>query len=303
MRTTLSISFSLYKLLVHPFICIYIQGPIISPRKHYGVCYTSVIPLARCLMSRDSRLVWPGPSWSSSMVGPIDSRLRRFTLSKRGPVSRGNSPPDSTAPPPSPEITVGTRLLRNSMCVVRHFHSSCTANKPRPFIFSQEMTPVIQHYSIHQRLQHPHKRKRYIFYTFPQKWRTFPWSISVQSSLTSTRPEHISHIQRKDDPPVVSIATRRRRRRRRQVQVRSGTGTPHCYVSHSPAVFTVCSLRLRRTLSCYLHVRRGQTGWENKQKTQAQGFLWGDDVMVVGGVAQVGCQALSGRGQDMFDRR
>ncbi|GAA6105116.1 uncharacterized [Tachysurus ichikawai] len=96
----------------------------------------SSIPLARCRMSRESRLFWTDPSWSSSMVGPIDSKLRRFTLSKRGPVSRGNNPPESRAPPPSPEMTVGTRLLRNSMCVAQHFHSRCTVNKPRPFIFS-----------------------------------------------------------------------------------------------------------------------------------------------------------------------
>lgn len=173
-------------------------------------------------MSRDSRLVWPGPpSWSSSIAGPIDSRLRRFTLSKRGPVSRGNSPPDSTAPPASPEITVGTRLLRNSMCAVWHFHSRCTANKSRPFIFSQETSSVIQHYSIHERLQHPHKKKKTLHFLY------FPTEL-----------ENVSHIQRKDDPPVVSIATRRRRRR--QVQVRTGTGTPHGYVSHRPAMFTVC---------------------------------------------------------------
>lgn len=79
------------------------------------------VPLARCRWRRTAgRLVRPDPSCSSSLA--CETSL--FILSKRGPVSRGHTPPASVASsPPSPEMTVGTRLLRNSMFALWHFHS------------------------------------------------------------------------------------------------------------------------------------------------------------------------------------
>lgn len=113
------------------------KAPINSRDKHKinadNYCINMVksnVPLRRV------RLLWPGleepapgststigSPESSSMVCPMTSRPSRFMLRSRGPVSLCTAPPCSKGP--SPEMTAGTRLLRNSMFdnTVCPFHS------------------------------------------------------------------------------------------------------------------------------------------------------------------------------------
>lgn len=103
-----------------------------------------LVPLARCRWRRTAgRLVGVDPSYSSSLA----CETSRFILSKRGPVSFGHTPPASVAgSPPSPEMTVGTRLLRNSMFALWHFHSrrlcGCTVTALPPTSIWEIRPPV-----------------------------------------------------------------------------------------------------------------------------------------------------------------
>lgn len=137
------------------------------------------------------------------------------------------------------------------------FHSRCTVNKPQPSILlphdSMTRSRKRRLLTVYNTTSMARGKQTLHLLYFVDKVHLYLHCVClILNNIHKDRAHILYPGKDRSSSGTHLIQNRTRTRRRRQVQE-----TPHYYVPHSPAVFTVCSERLRRTLPCYLHIRRG----------------------------------------------